>query len=45
VVFVNGAMPGLIPGDGGMEVFEDTLPLLEDILDLLPVFIGGAGSC
>lgn len=40
VAFVNGAILGLIPGDGDTEALEDMLPLLEDILDLFPTFDG-----
>jgi hypothetical protein len=36
VDFVSGAMVDLMPGEGEAEALEDTLGLLEDILELFP---------
>lgn len=42
--FVKGAILPFVPGDGGIDAFEDILALLEDILELLPLLVGGADS-
>lgn len=42
--FVRGVMLFLIPGDGEIEVFEDTLALFDDILELFPGFGWELGS-
>jgi hypothetical protein len=42
--FVKGAILPLVPGDGGTDAFEDILALLEDILEPLPLFVGGTDS-
>jgi hypothetical protein len=41
---VKGATLPLIPGDGGIDALEDMLALLEDILEFLPLLVGGVDS-